>query len=172
MKSFQSISAVLLVTVLFASCGGGSPKTETATTDTSGSAVANTGSVSDDHQKLEANKQIATGFIQALYGDRDSTSIDKYVADNIIQHDPILEDGKEWLKKVTAQLLSNPNLEKRKIDIKKVAAEGDMVWTLIREVAPNGKVFARVEIFRIENQKIAERWLISQQEPKTSSNKN
>jgi len=172
MKSFQSISAALLVMVVFASCSDGSTKTDTPATDTSSSAVANSTTTGDDHQKLEANKQIAVGFIQAMYGDRDTTSVDKYIADNIIQHDPILEDGKVWLKKMTSQFLSNPNLEKRKIDIKKVAAEGDMVWTLVREVAPNGKVFARVEIFRIENQKIAERWLIYQQEPKSSSNKN
>ena len=43
---------------------------------------------------------------------------------------------------------------------------------LIREVAPNGKVFARVDIFRIENGKIAENWLVSQAEPRESANKN
>src|SRR5437868_2396591 len=154
MKSLQSILAVLLFTVVFASCSNESAKPYATTSDSSGSAVANSGSDNDEHQKLEANKQIATGFIQAMYGDRDSLAIDKYVADDVIQHDPILKDGKEWLKKVVLQLLQNPNMEKRKIDIKKVAAEGDMVWTLVREVAPNGKVFARVEIFRIANQKI------------------
>jgi predicted SnoaL-like aldol condensation-catalyzing enzyme len=47
-----------------------------------------------------------------------------------------------------------------------------MVWVLIREVAPNGKVFARVDIFRIENGKIAENWLVTQAEAKESANKN
>jgi hypothetical protein len=42
---------------------------------------------------------------------------------------------------------------------------------LIREVTPNGKVF-EVEIFRIENGKIAEDWLISEPEAKKSANKN
>ena len=39
-------------------------------------------------------------------------------------------------------------------------------------VIKDGKIFARVEIFRIRDQKIVERWLISQPEPRNSENKN
>ena len=63
-------------------------------------------------------------------------------------------------------------MEKSKIDIKQIVAEGDQVFTLIREVAPNGKVFARAEIFRIQNGKIVENWLVLEPEPKKSANKN
>jgi predicted SnoaL-like aldol condensation-catalyzing enzyme len=171
MKSFKFMSAALLVTVILASCGNdGNSKTEAASEDTP--AIAENKQVDDTHQKLEANKEIARSFIQSLYGDKDSTAVDKYVADDIKQHDPILQDGKQWLRELARQLLSNPNFEKTKIDIKYISAEDDMVWTLIREAAPNGKVFARVEIYRIKDQKITERWLISQPEPKTSANKN
>lgn len=173
MKSFKLMSAALLVTVIMASCGNdGKAKSEAATDDTPGTAIAENKQVDDTHQKLEANKEIARSFIQSLYGDKDSTAVEKYVADDIKQHDPILQDGKKWLKELARQLLTNPNFEKTKIDIKYINAEDDMVWTLIREAAPNGKIFARVEIFRIKDQKITERWLISQPEPKTSVNKN
>jgi predicted SnoaL-like aldol condensation-catalyzing enzyme len=171
MKSFLSISAMVLFTVVFANCSEASNKTDAAA-DSGQAASSGSDTSGSNMQALEANKKIAVDFIQAMYGDKDSAAIDKYIADDIKQHDPILQDGKVWLKKVLLQVLQNPNMEKKKIDIKQVAAEGDMVWTLVRDVAPNGKVFARVEIFRIRDQKIVERWLIMQQEPKSSENKN
>lgn len=172
MKSFKLLSAAVLVTMIFASCGNeGNTNGDAATADTAGTAIAQNAQVEDD-KKLEANKEIARAFLQSLYGDKDSTAIDKYVADDIKQHDPILQDGKKWLMDLTGQILRNPNFQKTKVDIKYINAEDDMVWTLIREAAPNGKVFARVEIFRIKDQKITERWLISQPEPRTSANKN
>ena len=172
MKLFKLMSAVLLVNVIMASCGNDSnSKEEVTISDTAGTAIAGNAQVEED-KKLEANKEIARNFIQSLYGDKDSTAVDKYVAEDIKQHDPILKDGKQWLRELTRQLLSNPNFEKTKIDIKYINAEDDMVWTLIREAAPNGKVFARVEIYRIRDQKIVERWLISQPEPRNSENKN
>ncbi len=109
---------------------------DAATADTSGTAIAQNAQVEDD-KKLEANKEIARAFLQSLYGDKDSTAIDKYVADDIKQHDPILQDGKKWLMDLTGQILRNPNFEKTKVDIKYINAEDDMVWTLIREEAPN-----------------------------------
>ena len=172
MKSFKLMSAALLVTMIFAVCGNeGNTNGEVTIPDTAGTAIAGNAQVEED-KKLEANKEIARSFIQSLYGDKDSTAVDKYVADDIKQHDPILQDGKQWLRELARQLLSNPNFEKTKIDIKYINAEDDMVWTLIREAAPNGKIFARVEIYRIKDQKIVERWLISQPEPRNSANKN
>jgi len=172
MKSFKLISAALLINVILASCGNdGKANGDVTVSDTPGTAIAQDAQVEED-KKLEANKEIARSFLQSLYGDKDSTAIDKYVADDIKQHDPILQDGKKWLMDLVGQLLRNPNFEKTKVDIKYINAEDDMVWTLIREAAPNGKVFARVEIYRIKDQKITERWLISQPEPKTSANKN
>ena len=42
----------------------------------------------------------------------------------------------------------------------------------MKDVAPNGKVFARIDIFKVENGKISEHWSVEQAEPKESSNKN
>ena len=171
MKTFNSfISAVLVVTIAFAACTGSTTNESTAGTDTS---VAATTSTNDANQeKLEANKKIASDFIQALAGDRDSTAIDKYVADDIKEHNPILQDGKEWLKNAARPFLEIPDAPKTKIDISMTAAEGDMVWLLIRDVAPNQKVFARVIIFRIENGKIAEAWKVAEAVPAKSQNEN
>ena len=166
--SHSLISSAIAVSVLFTACSGGT--NTSASTDTT---AATTVSANDENQqKLEENKKLVTDFYQSLFGDKDSTVIDKYVADNIIQHNPALQDGKEWLKNSLRPFLENPNIEKTKIEISHIAAEGDMVWLLAKDVAPNGKVFARVNIFRIENGKIAEAWKVSEPVPAKSDNKN
>jgi len=169
MKPIHSlISSAIAVSVLFMACSGGT--STSASTDTTAATTINAND--ENQQKLEENKKLVTDFYQSLFGDKDSTAIDKYVADNIIQHNPALQDGKEWLKNSLRPFLENPNIEKTKIEIPHIAAEGDMVWLLAKDVAPNGKVFARVNIFRIENGKIAEAWKVSEPVPAKSDNKN
>lgn len=173
MKTLQTFSVALVLIASLAACSNdASTKEGAGNTDTSASAATTVNADNANQDKLEANKKIVRDFIQALYGNRDSTSIDKYIADNIKQHNFVLADGKEWLKNRLAPFLRDTEGEKMNIEIKQIAAEGDKVWTLSREVAPNGKIFARAEIWRIENGKIAEIWLVNEAEPKTSLNKN
>src|SRR6476619_5696055 len=172
MKPFQPlISAALAVTVvLTAFTSGTSDNGSKGNTDTTAATASN--SVDVNQQKLEGNKKLVTDFYQSLYGDKDSTAIDKYVADDVKQHNPLLQDGKDWLKKSLRPFLANPHIEKTKVDIKQIAADGDMVWLLVKDVAPNGKTFARVNIFRVENGRIAEAWKVDEPVPAKSANKN
>ena len=172
MKPFHSlILTALVLTIVFTSCTGKpSDNAATANSDTTVAPAVNT--TDGNQEKLEANKKLVTEFYQSLYGDKDSTAIDKYVADNIKEHNPIIKDGKEWLKDALRPFLSNPHIEKTKIDIKQIAADGDMVWLLVKDVAPNNKVFARVNIFRVENGKIAEAWKVAEPVPAKSENNN
>ena len=166
------ISAALAITIVFTACSGSTNNESAAGSDSAATATTTTNTNDANQEKLEANKKIAMDFIQALAGDKDSTAIDKYVADDIKQHNPMLKDGKEWAKNALRPFLENPNVEKTKVDIEMTAAEGDMVWLLIRDVAPNKKEFARVTIFRIENGKIAEAWKVSEPVPAKSANTN
>jgi predicted SnoaL-like aldol condensation-catalyzing enzyme len=165
--SIVLIAAGVSISSLFVACSGGSTENPPAATDT-------TVNKSDDSNtgKLEANKQLVRDFYQSLMGDKDSTAIDKYIDDNIKEHNPLLQDGKEWLKNTLRPFLENPNIQKTKVDIEQIAAEGDMVWVLVRDTAPNGKVFARVNIFRINNGKITEAWKVTELVPATSANQN
>jgi len=159
MKLYTLIFAVCAVTIAFTACKSSKSATAANPSET-------------QQAKLEANKKLVAEFYQSLFGDKDSTAIDKYAADNIKEHNPSLQDGKEWLKNALRPFLENPNIEKTKIEIPHVAADGDMVWLLAKDVAPNGKVFARVNIFRVENGKIAEAWKVSEEVPKKSENTN
>jgi predicted SnoaL-like aldol condensation-catalyzing enzyme len=173
MKTFQHlIPTAFILTVAFNACTSTSDNGSKGNNDTTNTAAAAVNTVDANQQKSEDNKKLVTDFYQALYGDKDSTAIDKYVADNVIEHNPMLMDGKEWLKNALRPFLSNPNIDKTKIDIKHIAADGDMVWLLVKDTAPNGKVFARVNIFRVENGKIAEVWKVDEAVPAKSENKN
>ena len=143
-----------------------------AGTDTTSTAAATAGNTNDASTQEEANKKLVLEFYQSLYGDKDSNAIDKYIADDVKQHNPLLKDGKQWLKDALRPFLENPNIEKTKIEIPLVAADGDKVWLLAKDVAPNGKVFARVNIFRIENDKVVEAWKVSEPVPAKSENTN
>lgn len=173
MKQFRLlIPAALATTILFTACTNEADKETTATTDTTTSTATSANTADANQQKLEENKKLVTDFLQSLFGDKDSTAIDKYIADNIIQHSPLLHDGKQGFKDDILPYLTRPDMPKTKVDIKQIAADGDKVWTMVRDVAPNGKVFARIDIFKVENGKITEHWSVEQAEPKESSNKN
>jgi len=155
MKLYTLVFAACALTIAFTAC----KSSKSATGET-------------QQAKLDANKKLVTEFYQSLFGDKDSTAIDKYAADNIKEHNPALQDGKVWLKNSLRPFLENPNIEKTKVNIAHIAAEGDMVWLLVKDVAPNGEVFARVNIYRVENGKITEAWKVSEQVPAKSENTN
>ena len=174
MKQFHTlISAALAVTIVFTACTSDASDNETtATTNTTPATTTEVNAAEANQRKLEENKKVVTDFLQSLLGDKDTTAIDKYIADNIIQHSPLLHDGKQGFKDDLLPYLRRPDLPKTKVDIKHIAADGDKVWLMVRDVAPNGKVFARIDIFKVENGKITEHWSVEQAEPKESSNKN
>ena len=68
-----------------------------------------------NQQKLEANKKLVTDFLQSFFGDKDTTAIDKYLADNIIQHSPLLHDTKEGFKEDTRHIIADPIFRKQKL---------------------------------------------------------
>ena len=171
MKRLQSlISASMVIAIVFTACNNNDPAKEGEGSTTTVAPVEQ--NKVDGSQQLEANKKLVSEFYQAFFGDKDSTSIDKYIADNIIQHSPLFPDGKTAFKDVLRPFYSNPNVTKKTVDIKHIAAEGDKVWLMVKDVAPNGKVFARLDIFKVENGKITEHWAVEQDVPKESANKN
>ena len=116
-----------------------------------------------------ANKKLVLTFYQKLFGDKDLSAIDEYISDKYIQHNPQIADGKVALKKaVTLWFKGAP---KEKVDIPQAAAEDNLVFLHVRTKGPQGQLRAIVEIFRIENHRIAEHWDVIQDATATSVNK-
>ena len=123
--------------------------------------------LSNTQKQIESNKKIIANFYQELFGDKNVTAIDKYIGDTYIQHNPSLPDGKEVLKQAVTQWFKGA--PKEKIDIQHLGADGNLVY--IHTKGEMGKkTISLIDIFRLENGKIAEHWDVGQEVPEKSVN--
>lgn len=119
----------------------------------------------------DANKKLVLDFYQRFFGDKDITAADKYLAPSYIQHNPLAATGRDAVKKFFTPFFANPAIPKTKIDVKRVAADGDLVWLHIRSKT-TGAERAVVDIFRVKDGKIVEHWDVIQSVPAKSANNN
>ncbi|MFZ1800425.1 MAG: ester cyclase [Chitinophagaceae bacterium] len=120
--------------------------------------------------QLEKNKQLVTTAYQRIFGDLDITGVNELMSKDFIQHNPTLPDGPEGVKAVVEMLLSQ-GMPKQKVVFKHVVAENDIVILHSRtEMA--GKEWRFIDIYRIENDKLAEHWDAMMQMPDAPANNN
>jgi predicted SnoaL-like aldol condensation-catalyzing enzyme len=121
----------------------------------------------------ETNKDIAVAFYKkALFEGRVEDAFRLYAAHPYRQHNPLIEDGMEGVKKFVTRIMSNhPDARG---EIKRVFADGDHVilhshW---HGLSDNPRGEAVVDIFRLEGGKVLEHWDVIQPIPETSANAN
>ena len=117
---------------------------------------------------LEANKQIYRGYLEDVFNERQPAAADRYVAENLIEHNPHLPQGLAGKKQFVASVLAG--FSDYHGEIQEILAEGDKVvvrvqWTGTQDgpflgLAPSGNKlrFSTADFFRIENGKLAEHW--------------
>ncbi|MDJ1372668.1 nuclear transport factor 2 family protein [Gulosibacter molinativorax] len=120
---------------------------------------------------LEQNKQIVVDFYQTAFDGDPAKAVADHIGDRYIQHNPQAPDGPEafigfveWLRG------DNPELQ---LNIKRVMAEGDLVFThsqLVLRAGEPGRALA--DIFRLENGKVVEHWDVIQDVPAEAANDN
>ena len=121
----------------------------------------------------ETNKDIAVAFYKkALFEGRVEDAFRLYAVPTYRQHNPLIEDGMEGVKKFVTWIMSNhPDARG---EIKRVFADGDHVilhshWHGLSDNPPGEAV---VDIFRLEGGKVLEHWDAIQPIPETSANAN
>lgn len=119
-------------------------------------------------QALDANKKIVVDFYQEMFGDKDITAVDRYISPDYIQHNPTVADGAEPFKEAAKGWFKGA--PKTKVDIQRIAAEGDLVFIHIKNTKPDGSLTSTIDIFRLENGKIVEHWDVHQDVPKEAAN--
>jgi len=119
------------------------------------------------------NKDIAVAFYKkALFEGRVEDAFRLYAVPTYRQHNPLMEDGMEGVKKFVTWIMSNhPDARG---EIKHVFADGDYVilhshWDGLSD-NPRGE--SVVDIFRLEGGKVLEHWDVIQPIPETSANAN
>lgn len=120
----------------------------------------------------EANKEKALYCMDLLFNRKniEKTREDCF-GDTYIQHNPYAADGPEALFAfLTPFFEANPDL---RIDVKRVAAEGDLVWIHYHnKPTPDALGLAVVDILRMKDGKFVEHWDVVQPVPETSANGN
>jgi|SRR5450432_132266 predicted SnoaL-like aldol condensation-catalyzing enzyme len=124
-------------------------------------------SLKDSLNQTISNKKMVADFYQELFGDKNAGAIDKYIGDTYIQHNPSLPDGKDALKQGVAVWFKGQ--PKDTVDVKHLGADGNLVYIHTKSKMGN-KTFSVLDIFRVENGKIAEHWDILQEVPAKSAN--
>ena len=137
---------------------------------TLGASVVQAQKTSYSKTQQEQNKQIVTKAYQGIFGDLDTTAVDEYISNNFIQHNPTIADGPQGVKALV-QRLASQGIPKQKITFKHVIAEGDIV-ILHSRYGMAGKEWRFIDIYRIENGKIAEHWDAMMQMPDKRANNN
>lgn len=112
--------------------------------------------MSDD---VEANRALVLEAMTTLFQDKDALAVEQLYAPDYIQHNPGIAQGRDALAKLVAQLPASVYYEPGL-----VIAEGAYVAIhgRIRGWAPNPQVV--VDIFRIEDGRLAEHWDVMQDE--------
>lgn len=118
-------------------------------------------------------KKIVQDFEEAAWNQHDVDKALTFLALNYKQHNPYFIDGVEGFKDGLAGLIkANPNLT---IEIKRIFTEGDTViihkYAILDSKAGTGKK-AIMDIYKIENGKIAEHWDVIEDIPEEPKNTN
>ncbi len=121
----------------------------------------------------EANRASTVAFHKKAVFEGDvENAVRIYAGTPYRQHNPLIEDGMEGLRKFVASLLANhPDAHG---EIKRVFADGDYVilhsqW---HGLSDNPRGEAVVDIYRCENGKVVEHWDVIQPIPETAANSN
>ncbi|MGJ4931549.1 nuclear transport factor 2 family protein [Bradyrhizobium sp. HKCCYLS2038] len=116
------------------------------------------------------NKKIVTSAYQRIFGDLDASAVDECMSKTFVQHNPTIADGPDGVKQLV-QMLASQGVPKQQIEFKHVVADGDIVILHSRyEMA--GKEWRFIDIYRIENGKLAEHWDAMMQMPDERANNN
>jgi predicted SnoaL-like aldol condensation-catalyzing enzyme len=116
------------------------------------------------------NKQLVMTAYQRIFGDLDVSAVDEFMSKDFIQHNPTTPDGPEGVRQVL-QMLTSQGVPKQKFEFKHVMADGDTVM-LHTPYEMAGKAWRFIDIYRVENGKLAEHWDAMMQMPDTPAHNN
>lgn len=110
-----------------------------------------------DRDKTATNKSLVNEFVQNVLVDGQMDKLaDYFDGDNYIQHNPSIGDGLSGLG-AAIQTMAEQGVKMEINKIHKVLGEGNFVLVM-SEGAFAGKPTAYYDLFRVENNKIAEHW--------------
>jgi predicted SnoaL-like aldol condensation-catalyzing enzyme len=108
------------------------------------------------------------GFVDLMYRRRDvKAAFDAYVAEDYVQHNPGLPDGRDAARDPLAEMFADPTFA---IEVVRVIVDGDLCALHLRVSRSGRPSAAVVDIYRAEGEHIVEHWDVIQPWPMTTAN--
>ncbi|WCM94645.1 nuclear transport factor 2 family protein [Acidovorax sp. NCPPB 2350] len=111
------------------------------------------------------NKRLVYDFWREVFESGQVELADRYMAENYIQHNPLVATGREPFKQFLAQVTPRTPIQPRvRAPLVKILAEGDIVTLVFVRQLPDPQDSSKTytttwfDMFRIENGLIAEHW--------------
>ncbi|MEQ7874304.1 nuclear transport factor 2 family protein [Sphingomonas sp. ASV193] len=119
----------------------------------------------------EANKRTVLAFYDAALKRFNIDEAVTYFTSDFIQHNPRAADGIEGFRAMLQEFVDE--FPGARVDVKRAFADGDFVVLHVHvKLRPEDLGLAIVDIFRLENGKIAEHWDVRQPVPEAAANAN
>jgi predicted SnoaL-like aldol condensation-catalyzing enzyme len=119
----------------------------------------------------ERNKATVQAFYERALNERDADAALRYVGANYKQHNPLIEDDRNGLRKYLGWITEKvPRSHSRTL---RVFADGDHVLLHVHRVrTPGARGHATIDIFRLEDGQIVEHRDVVQPVPETAAHAN
>ena len=107
-------------------------------------------------------------FAELMYTRRDvRTAFDRFVADDYVQHNPGLADGRAAARDALAEKFGDPSFS---IDVVRMLVDGEHCALHLRPRRNGAPAAAVVDLYRAEGDRIVEHWDVIQPWPATAAN--
>jgi predicted SnoaL-like aldol condensation-catalyzing enzyme len=119
--------------------------------------------MTDSAASEAASKALVLKVLAELFEDRDASALDRYYAGSLIQRNPRMPDGTGGLR---ARVTASTNVHHQ---TGMVATDGDIVMVHGRYEGLGPKPMVGVDIYRVEDGRIAEHWDVLEEEVSPTS---
>jgi len=126
---------------------------------------------SDPRPSTAGSQEVVQGLLEGLRQRHDPSTVDRYIAADLYQHDPVLPNGAAAVRRAyETDRAVNPN---SMVSSVQVVAQDDYVTIRYHyQPTPTALGKAVAEAFRVRDGRIVEHWITSQDVPAASANTN